>query len=70
MTATEQMQAVEERVFQARLAMADVLGRAGVALSTWSRAKARGTIRAKTLGRVEDAIAEIERERAGEADAA
>jgi len=55
-TPAEQMQAVQDRAFAARLTMKDVLRIAGVAESTWSRAKSRGTIRAKTLGRVEEAL--------------
>lgn len=50
------MKAVEDRTFAARLTMKDVLRIARVAESTWSRAKSRGTIRAKTLGRVEEAL--------------
>lgn len=50
------MQAVQDRAFAARLTMKDVLRIAGIAESTWSRAKSRGTIRAKTLGRVEEAL--------------
>ncbi|APZ81800.1 hypothetical protein vBEliSR6L_35 [Erythrobacter phage vB_EliS_R6L] len=68
-TPAEQMKAVEDRVFAARLTMKDVLRIANVAESTWSRAKSRGTIRAKTLGRVEDAIGWYEknsRQAAGE----
>lgn len=60
-TPSEQMKAVEDRVFAARLTMQDVLRIARVAHSTWSRAKSRGTIRAKTLARVEDAISYVER---------
>lgn len=55
-TPAEQIKAVEDRTFAARLTMKDVLRIARVAESTWSRAKSRGTIRAKTLGRVEDAL--------------
>lgn len=55
-TPAEQMKAVEDRTFAARLTMKDVLRIANVAESTWSRAKSRGTIRAKTLGRVEEAL--------------
>lgn len=50
------MKSVEDRAFAARLTMKDVLRIARVAESTWSRAKSRGTIRAKTLGRVEEAL--------------
>jgi hypothetical protein len=60
-TPAEQMKAVEDRTFAARLTMKEVLRLANVAESTWSRAKSRGTIRAKTLGRVEEAIAQYER---------
>lgn len=57
MTQADQIKAAEERAFAARLTMSDVLRIANIAPSTWSRAKARGTIRAKTLKRVEDALA-------------
>lgn len=56
MTPAEQIKAVEDRAFKNRLTMSDVLRIARVAPSTWSRAKSRGTIRAKTLRRVEDAL--------------
>lgn len=62
MTHQEQMKAVEDRVFALRLTMTDALQIAKVANSTWSRAKARGYIRARTLGRVEDAVAYLERQ--------
>ncbi len=58
------MKAVEDRVFNLRLTMTDVLKIAGVANSTWSRAKGRGYIRATTLKRVEDAVAQHEKWRA------
>lgn len=60
MTHSDQMQAVEGRVFRLRLTMTDALQVARVANSTWSRAKARGYIRAKTLGRVEEAVKWLE----------
>jgi hypothetical protein len=63
---SEQMKAVESRVFALRLTMTDALQVAKVAHSTWSRAKSRGYIRARTLGRVEDAVAFLEK-RAAEA---
>jgi hypothetical protein len=56
MTQSEQMQAVEKRAHDARLTMGDLLKMAGVAHSTWSRAKARGYIRARTIKRVEDTL--------------
>lgn len=56
MTQTEQMQAVEDRAHTARVTMGRILHMAGVAHSTWSRAKARGRIRASTIKRVEDAL--------------
>lgn len=62
MTAAEQMKKVEDRVFALRLTMTDALKIAKVANSTWSRAKARGYIRARTLGRVEEAVAYLERQ--------
>lgn len=68
MTHTDQMKVVEDRVFALRLTMSDALRIAGVANSTWSRAKSRGYIRATTLGRVEEAVASLERVRAGESD--
>lgn len=58
----EQIKAVEDRAFAARLTMGDVLRIAKVAHSTWSRAKSRGTIRAKTLKRVEEALDWYERQ--------
>lgn len=61
MNHSDQMKAVEDRVFALRLTMTDVLRIAGVANSTWSRAKGRGYIRAKTLKRVEDAVTSHER---------
>lgn len=67
MNHADEMKAVEDRVFALRLTMTDALKIAGVADSTWSRAKARGYIRAKTLGRVEEAVASLERVRAGDA---
>lgn len=63
-TPAEQIKAVEDRAFAARLTMGDVLKIARVAHSTWSRAKSRGTIRAKTLKRVEEALSYIERKQA------
>lgn len=66
MTPSEQISAVEKRAFDARLTMQDVLRIAKVAPSTWSRAKSRGTIRAKTLAKVEDALAWYERQRAAD----
>lgn len=66
MNHADDMKAVESRVFALRLTMSDALLIAGVANSTWSRAKARGFIRATTLGRVEDAVASLERVRAGQ----
>ena len=56
------MKAVEDRVFALRLTMSDALRIANVANSTWSRGKARGYIRARTLGRVEEAVAYLERQ--------
>lgn len=71
MTHADQIKAVEDRTFAARLTMQDVLRIAAVAPSTWSRAKSRGTIRAKTLKRVEDALAWYEQKQreAGQPDA-
>lgn len=62
MNHADQMKAVEDRVFALRLTMTDALKIAKVAHSTWSRAKARGYIRARTLGRVEDAVSYLERQ--------
>lgn len=56
MTQIEQMEAVEARAHTARITMGDLLRIAGVAHSTWSRAKARGYIRARTIKRVEEAM--------------
>lgn len=56
MTQTEQMEAVERRAHTARITMGDLLRIARVAHSTWSRAKARGYIRARTIKRVEEAM--------------
>lgn len=64
MTQTDQLEAVEQRAFDARLTMQEVCERAGVAQSTWSRAKARGSIRVKTLRRIEAAVASAESENA------
>lgn len=61
MNHADQIKAVEDRAFAARLTMQDVLRIARIAPSTWSRAKARGTIRAKTLQRAEEALAWYER---------
>lgn len=61
---SEQMKVVEDRVFALRLTMTDALQVAKVANSTWSRAKSRGYIRARTLGRVEEAVAFLERQAA------
>lgn len=61
---SEQMKAVEARVFALRLTMTDALQVAKVAHSTWSRAKSRGYIRARTLGRVEEAVAYLEKQAA------
>lgn len=64
MTHLEQMLKVEERAHALRLTMSDVLRFAGVAHSTWSRAKARGYIRASTIGRVEAELDAAEKRRA------
>ncbi len=56
MTPSDQIKAAEDRAFAARLTMGEVCQIARVAPSTWSRAKARGTIRAKTLQRIEEAL--------------
>lgn len=50
------MKAVENRAFAARLTMGDLCKIAGVSHSTWSRAKTRGTIRARTLQKIEEAL--------------
>ncbi len=57
----EAMTRVEERAYAARRTMSDVCKVAGVAHSTWCRAKSRGFIRPTTLARIEDGIAAIER---------
>lgn len=66
MTPAEQMKAVEDRAYAARLTMGEVLRIAKVAHSTWSRAKVRGYIRPKTIKRVEDALDWYEGQTAGE----
>lgn len=58
------MTAVEQRAFALRRPMGEVCAIARVAHSTWSRAKARGYIRARTILRVEEALDYLERERA------
>ena len=60
----DQMKAVETRAFNARINMGDLLRIAKVAHSTWSRAKKRQFIRARTLEKVEGAIAWYEQQRA------
>ncbi len=67
MNHSDQMKAVEERVYALRLTMTDALQIAKVANSTWSRAKGRGYIRARTLGRVEEAVTYLERHHAAPA---
>lgn len=62
MSHLEEMKAVEARVFALRLNMVDALKIARVAPSTWSRAKKREFIRARTLGRVEEAVSFLERQ--------
>lgn len=62
--AITEIRAIEQRAFACRMTMSDVLKIAKVAPSTWSRAKARGTIRARTLSRVEEAMTWLEGKRA------
>lgn len=70
MTPAEQMKAVEDRAFNARLTMGEVLKIAGVAHSTWSRGKARGYVRPRTLAKVEGAMKYFEDVAARQAEAA
>jgi hypothetical protein len=58
------IQAVEERAFELRLTMKEVCQAAGLDPAVWSRAKTRGTIRTKTLRKVEAALDAFERSRA------
>lgn len=58
------IQAAEQRAFDLRLTMAEVCQAAGLDPAVWSRAKSRGTIRVKTLQRVELALEAFERTRA------
>lgn len=53
-------QAVEKRAAALRMTMGQVCEKADVAHSTWSRAKARGRIRATTLKAVEDFLDQAE----------
>jgi len=58
------MATIEQRAVAARATMTDVCARADVSYSTWYRARHKGkTLKIKTVGRIEDAIAAIERER-------
>lgn len=49
--------ALETRAAKARRTMGEICRSAGVAHSTWSRAKVRGTIRSTTLDAIESAVA-------------
>jgi hypothetical protein len=52
--------AVEKRAAAARLTMGELCSMAGVAASTWSRAKARGKVRVSTVRRLEEKLAVAE----------
>lgn len=58
---TPDMKAIEDRAFAARLNLGDLCQMANVSHSTWSRAKVRGTIRPRTLRRMEEALDLYER---------
>ena len=60
MLGTKEISAVEKRALAARLTMAELCEKAGIPASSWSRAKSRGSIRPKTLKKVEDALTQIE----------
>lgn len=64
MTPSQAIEAAESRAFELRLTMAEVCQAAGIKPSVWSRAKGRGTIRAKTLQRIEIALNSFEKARA------
>lgn len=64
MTPREAIDAVESRAFALRLTMTDLCRIAQVNRSSWSRAKSRGSIRPKTLGKMEDTLNYLERQRA------
>lgn len=64
MTIAEAIAAIESRAFDLRLPMGAVCKEAGVAHSTWSRARERGIIRATTLGRMEAALERLEQTKA------
>jgi len=65
MDKTSELDALLKRCFEARIPVYRVCDAAGVARSTPSRWKANpGMMSASTLGKLEDALAGIERERA------
>lgn len=68
MTPTEQMARVEERAFALRMTMAEICAAAGVKQPVWSRAKHRGTVSPKLLGRIEAVVSSIERQRQADDD--
>lgn len=60
------MAAVESRAFALRMNVGDVCRAANIHPSVWSRAKTRGTIRPRLLARMEETLAALERQRAGD----
>ena len=60
MTQKKEIAAVEARARALRMTLRDVCAEAGLHNSSWSRAKSRGTISIKNLGRMEDALARLE----------
>lgn len=69
MSPIEAIEAAEKRAFALRMTMGEVCQFAGIAHSTWSRAKKRGFIRAKKIKQVEDALGWLEDKQAREAAA-
>lgn len=53
--------AVERRAAALRLTMGELCALAGIPQSTWSRAKARGSIRVTTIRRLEDQLSKKEK---------
>jgi len=63
MSPQDSMAAVESRAFALRLTMAELCAAAGVKQSVWSRAKHRGTVSPRLLGRMESCLAALESQR-------
>lgn len=55
-----QIASIEKRANEARKTMGEVCELAGIAQSTWSRAKARGTITTRKIGAIESALDTLE----------